>query len=56
MESVTTAEEARIREDCAEDLVGACTEELLAQPRDCGADRPVGFRQELADSLHEPPE
>ena len=27
MESVTTAEETRIREDCAEDLVGACTEE-----------------------------
>ena len=32
MDSVTTEEEARIREACAEDLVGACTEELLAQP------------------------
>jgi ABC-type multidrug transport system fused ATPase/permease subunit len=32
VESVTAAEEARIREACAEDLVGACTEELLAQP------------------------
>jgi ABC-type multidrug transport system fused ATPase/permease subunit len=29
---VTTGEEARIREACVEDLVGACTEELLAQP------------------------
>jgi ABC transporter len=32
VESVTAAEEARIREACAEDLVGACTEGLLAQP------------------------
>ena len=32
MESVTAEEEARIREACAEDLVGACTEELLEQP------------------------
>jgi ABC-type uncharacterized transport system YnjBCD ATPase subunit len=32
MESVTATEEARIREACAEDLVGACTDELLAQP------------------------
>ena len=32
MDSVTAEEEARIREACAEDLVGACTEELLAQP------------------------
>jgi phosphate transport system ATP-binding protein len=32
MDSVTALEEARIREACAEDLVGACNEELLAQP------------------------
>ena len=32
MESATAAEEARIREACAEDLAGACTEELLAHP------------------------